>query len=219
MPRIQGIIAAGGALALAAVGGVAGPALAAPATATNWHVGVYTPSGRTLSQAEASAAADGLAQFQFTTAPNTALLIDTQGSQTGLLGNIAGKTVTASFTVASNTSPFSYWGEGTTSNPCGGSANVRLFFETSTAGGFDPAQYWWSNPVGAQQLDAGTFTVSASVSVNSWTDYNGQNPSPGFAAAAANVTGIGLSFGGGCFFENGVGAPNATFTLNSFTVS
>jgi hypothetical protein len=35
------------------------------------------------------------------------------------------------------------------------------------------------------------------------------------------VTAIGLSFGGGCFFENGVGTTDGsgTFTLNSYTVS
>jgi hypothetical protein len=37
----------------------------------------------------------------------------------------------------------------------------------------------------------------------------------------SNVTDIGLSFGGGRFFENGVGTTHGsgTFTLNSFTVS
>jgi hypothetical protein len=56
-----------------------------------------------------------------------------------------------------------------------------------------------------------------------WSDFYGHfgnDPafSGGFAAAVSNVTEIGLSFGGGCFFESGVGAPDATFTLTSFTV-
>ena len=44
---------------------------------------------------------------------------------------------------------------------------------------------------------------------------------PGFADAIGNVTAIGLSFGGGCFFENSVGTTDGsgTFTLNSFTVN
>jgi hypothetical protein len=42
---------------------------------------------------------------------------------------------------------------------------------------------------------------------------------PGFMDAASNVTMIGLSFGGGCFFENGVGTidGSGTFTLDSFS--
>lgn len=218
MARIHAVIAAGGALALVAVGSFAAPALAAPA-ATNWHLGLYTASGRTLSEGQTSNPASGLAQFQFTTAPNTALLLNTQGSQKGLLGDIAGKTVTASFTIAGDGSAFSYYGEGTSANPCGGAATVRLFFETTTAGGFQPTQYWWSSPVGAKALASGTLTVSAPINYTDWTDYYGLHNANGFAAAAANVTGIGLSFGGGCFFEDGVGAPNTTFTLNSFSVN
>ena len=64
------------------------------------------------------------------------------------------------------------------------------------------------------------------VSLNgaNWSDFYGHfgnDPgySAGFAAAASDVTMIGLSFGGGCFFENGVGTDDGsgTFTLNSFT--
>ena len=56
-----------------------------------------------------------------------------------------------------------------------------------------------------------------------WSDFYGHfgnDPafSGGFAAAVSNVTEIRLSFGRGCFFESGVGAPDATFTLTSFTV-
>lgn len=41
------------------------------------------------------------------------------------------------------------------------------------------------------------------------------------AQAASNVTEIGISFGGGCFFENGVGTTDGSgmFTLTSFTVN
>ena len=42
-----------------------------------------------------------------------------------------------------------------------------------------------------------------------------------FNAAASIITAVGLSFGGGCFFENGVGTTDGsgTFTLTSFTVN
>ena len=57
-----------------------------------------------------------------------------------------------------------------------------------------------------------------------WSDYYGQFGSTvpaDFAKAVANVTEIGVSFGGGCFYENGVGTTDGsgTFTLNTFSVS
>ncbi len=209
------------ALTLSLVVGLASPALATPASASNWHVDVYTSSGNTLSQASAAKTADALATFQFTTAANTALLINTQGSQKGsLLGDLAGKTVTATFTINGSGDPFICYGG------CGPSpASARLFFETSSAGGFDATHYWWSNPGGTTELANGSFTLTAKVSPDQWSDEDGHEGSfsasarAGFAAAAANVTGIGLSFGGGGFFENGVGAPDSTLTLTSFTVS
>ena len=218
MRRINRAVTIGGVLALGMAGGVASPAVAAPGGATNWHVGVYNASGRALSEGEAAHPGDGLATFRFTTTPDTALLIDTQGSQAGnLLGDLTGETVTATFTVAgSEADQFTYYGEGAPTP----APTARLFFETSGAGGFDPAHYWWSNPVGFAQLGPGTFTLTATVIPGDWSDYNGQEGTTvqdGFAAAAAHVTGIGLSFGGGGFFENGVGSPDATLTLSSFT--
>lgn len=82
---------------------------------------------------------------------------------------------------------------------------------------------WWSNSA-SQVLTNGTFTLTAKVEPAEWSDWNGQVGTvvvAGFNDAAANVTLVGLSFGGGCFFENGVGTTdgNGTFTLNSFTAS
>jgi len=57
-----------------------------------------------------------------------------------------------------------------------------------------------------------------------WRDRNGQ-PSSGnataFAAAASDVTSIGLSFGGGFFFENGVGTTDESgaLTLDGYTLA
>jgi hypothetical protein len=64
-----------------------------------------------------------------------------------------------------------------------------------------------------------------SLSGSSWSDYYGHfgvGPyAAGFEAAISNVTAIGVSFGGGCFFENGVGTTDGsgTFTLNTFAAS
>jgi hypothetical protein len=59
-----------------------------------------------------------------------------------------------------------------------------------------------------------------------WSDYYGHfgnDPAyaAGFQAALGNVTDIGVSFGGGCFFENGVGTTDGSgaFTINTYAVS
>jgi hypothetical protein len=153
------------------------------------------------------------------------LLITNQKAQNPtLLGDLTGKTVTASFTVAGATGPLSYCGE---PDACGGTASyVRFYFETTKAGGFDESQYWWSNPVSWPLANGSSGDISTTFDGSNWSDFYGHfgnDPAyaAGFAAALSNVTGIGVSFGGGCFFENGVGTSDGsgTFTLNSFSVS
>ena len=215
-----------GRLTAGGVGVVAALAIsAAPAVAggSDWKVGYYTPSGRALSMSSADRAAAGLATFQFTSSPDTALLVTTHGASKGdSLGDLTGKTITATFTI-SGASAFTYWGQGTDQNPCVNPANTRLFFTTDNGGGFAYTHYWWSNPSSAY-LANGTFSVTATVEPAEWSDWNGQGglvEPAGFADAASHVTMIGLSFGGGCFFENGVGTVDGsgTVTLNSFSVS
>jgi hypothetical protein len=192
--------------------------------ASDWSVGYYTPSGRALSLAAADALPDGVATFDFTAAPNTALLVTDHGALKGTaLGDDRGKTITATFAITGATSPFTYFGEGSLSNPCVFPANVRLFFQTSNAGGFDFTHFWWSDTAFAV-LGNGSFTLTANVSPVGWSDWNGKPAeanAAAFDAAASTVTLIGFSFGGGCFFENGVGTADGsgTFNLNSFSVS
>lgn len=192
--------------------------------ASDWNVGYYTPSGRALSNSSASALAGGVATFDFTNQPNTALLVTNHGAFKGtLLGDDRGKTITATFTVTGATSAFTYFGQGTPDNPCVFPANVRLFFTTSNAGGFAFTDFWWSDTAAAVLADE-TVTLTASVAPVGWSDWNGQPAAANadaFNAAASNVTLIGFSFGGGCFFENGVGTADGsgTFNLESFSVS
>jgi hypothetical protein len=191
--------------------------------ASRWKIGYYTPSTPgTLSMS--AAGQGGLASLGFTSAPNTALLATDHGSYKGqLLGDLTGKQITATFNISGATGAFTYYGEGTASNPCGTPANVRLYFATDNGGGFAFTHYWWSNPEAAV-LANGTFTLTAKVEPAEWSDWNGQVGTvvvAGFNDAAANVTLIGLSFGGGCFFENGVGTTDGsgTLTLSSFNAS
>ena len=208
---------------------MAGSAWAAQsgAGASGWAVGYYTPAGRALSEAEAAPLTGGVATFDFTDLANTALLITDQGSQKGaLLGNLTGETLSATFELAGVDSPFVYYGEPS----CGGTdSNVRLFFETSSAGGFNETHYWWSNPASVDLSTLGNAQATISVPLGSpgdWSDYYGHfgnkpTYAAGYQAAVANVTAVGLSFGGGCFFENGIGTTDGlgSFQLNAFSVT
>ena len=195
--------------------------------ASYWHIGYYTASPHgTLSFAAApSAAPSGIASLNFTNQPNTALLVtNNKAKSSALLGDLTGKSVYASFTVSGLTGSFMYYGE---PDACGGTtAYVRYYFETSNAGGFDETHYWWSNPAHYNFTANDSVNLGAvSLTGDNWSDYFGHFGtgaySAGFNAAVSNVTEIGLSFGGGCFFENGVGTSDGsgTFTLNSYTVS
>lgn len=203
------------------------------ASSSYWSIGYYTPSGRALSNAAAPAAGAGnIASLKFTNQDSTALLVTgNSGRFPGLLGNLTGKSVSASFTVSGLNAGqrFTYYGE---PDACGGTAvHARYFFETSKAGGFAETQYWWSNPVAATLSANGGPVTLATVPLTgaNWSDYNGDfgvdgpqgDYAAGFNAAVSNVTRIGLSFGGGCFFENGVGTTDGSgsLTLNTFTVS
>ncbi|MFZ0181286.1 MAG: hypothetical protein WAL84_15680 [Candidatus Dormiibacterota bacterium] len=191
---------------------------------SNWKLGYYNTSGRALSMSSVPSGS-ALATFNFTTPDNTALLVTTQGSdKSSLLGDDTGLNVSATATISGLTGAFTYYGEPS----CGGTtAYVRYFFTTSKSGGFDETQYWWSNPVSAALTANGSVTLpTVSFDGSNWSDFYGHfgtDPlySDGFNAAVSDVTTIGLSFGGGCFFENGVGTTDGsgTFTLNTFAVT
>jgi len=222
---IAGAVVLMAALAVALLSGFGLAWAAGPAS--YWHIGYYTPSARTLSFAAAPTAASGIASLNFTNQPNTALLVtDNTAKFPTLLGDLTGKSVSASITVSGLTpgSSFIYGGEPS----CGVTTSyVRFYFETSNAGGFDETHFWWSNPVHVNLNSNGTVSLGpVPIAGGNWSDFFGHfgdNPTyaAGFNAAVSNVTKIGLSFGGGCFFENGVGTTDGsgTFTLNTYEVS
>jgi hypothetical protein len=202
---------------------------ASAANTANWKLGYYTPSPHgTISTSSVTGPAPALATFNFTNLPNTALLITDQGANKSmLLGDDTGMTVSAKFTVSNlgAGASFMYFGQ---PDACGGTTSyVRYFFQTNNAGGFDETHFWWSNPVSAALVTNGSPTLaSVSLDGSNWSDFFGHfgnDPAyaDGFKAAVSDVTSIGLSFGGGCFFENGVGTTDGsgTFTLNSYTLA
>ena len=178
-----------------------------------------TASQQTLTSPEAKGQVGDLATFDFLATPTTSYLLMHQGAS-GPQGDIRRKTVSATFSIEKAAGVTFYFD--LTDNPCSTPASTRFFFQTSNSDGFSYTHhYWWSNPKSAI-LDAvqGTVTISAVVEGARWSDYNGQSGSDpaaaaGFDAAAADVTYLGLSFGGGCFFANGVGVRGgmATFHL------
>ncbi len=190
--------------------------------APNWKVYNYNPSGQAYATSVATFSSAGIG-FDFLSAPNTAFFMTSQ--QKDLLGNLTGKTITATFTIQGSTdAAFTYYGA---PGACGlKGPNVRLFFEGNMTGPLDYANYWWSNPYSATlaSLVGNTVTLIVPINPGKWSDWNGQwgtTVPDGFAAAAADVSTIGLSFGGGCFFANGVGVSsgNASFVLTSYAVN
>lgn len=101
--------------------------------------------------------------------------------------------------------------------------------------------FWWSNtPVQATLLNSGSFyqfspsgggsngpiTLQVSLDPLNWSDLCGHvgtfDPAA-FMASISNIKDVGVSFGSGFFFENGVGVDgitgSATFQLASYTIS
>jgi hypothetical protein len=189
----------------------------------NWKVYDYNSSDQALRVRQpfvVNIGGDGGIAFTFLHQPDTALFMTGHPSYRGdLLGDMRGKTVRArvGITVTAGTPVYTYFGEPS----CGDvPANLRFFFQTRPSGPFNPSDYWWSNPVNLELQSLTTATSpSGSVSFENafqpglWSNYFGQfgtTDPVGWDHAASNVTAIGLSFGGGCFFENGVGIMPGT---------
>src|SRR5712691_9021795 len=184
---IAGTVVMMAALAVALLSG-SGLARAADggSPASNWHIGYYTSSPHgTISFAAAPTAASGIASLNFTNQPNMALLVTSNKAKfPSLLGDLTGKSVSASFTVSGLTtgSSFMYYGE---PDACGGTtAYVRYYFETSNAGGFDETHYWWSNPVSATLIVNGSVSLATvPLTGASWSDFYGHfGSNPAYSA-------------------------------------
>jgi hypothetical protein len=195
------------------------PALAGAANSPAWKVYNYNPSGQALAPSPAVSSAADNASFNFQQNVYTAQLLT---SAKALTGDLTGGTVNAMLTVTGVTGTFvDQNGGGCTPD----NQTVRLFFSTP---GFAYTNYWWSNPMHMTLTGDGTMTLNVPLTDPSlWSDWNGQNGASsesvtaGFNAAVAKVNQIGLSFGGGCFFENGVTTSDGsgTFALTGFSVS
>lgn len=145
-------------------------------------------------------------------------------------GSINGATITATFFIDASNPVYT----GANVGGCIVPVNVRLYFTSgnavyklSTADKY-PNLYWWCSQIGAvayiEQVDDGALvTLTATVSATGWSNANGQTATSrlaGFNSAVSSVKHIGMAFGGGCFFDTGVGisSGSSTFHLLSFDV-
>ena len=146
-------------------------------------------------------------------------------------------TITAEFKVVASSSATAFVGNpsggcpGSSSSLCPGA--VRLFFQSNlpVAGvesgfcvgpGYNEDNYWWSNDGTTNsyyQLTTGsspdTVTLSVSLEPAKWSNLcgsKGTDHPDAFNAAIANIKIVGLSFGSGYFFANGVGVNYTTGT-------
>jgi hypothetical protein len=206
--------------ALLMVSLVASGAFAATSKMTNWKVSWGPNYART-----GSATTTGGAGFAFSTDSASYVDLLTTTKDKSLLGDLTGKTITATFTVTASSDAAFVYGDAS----CGPSNTyVRPYFVA--AGKFNTENYWWAvsgTNTSYTFLDGNasdTITLTVPLVPANWSGYNGASGTvdiAGFTAAVAKVGTIGLSFGGGCFFANGVGlsAGTASFLLTSYTIT
>ncbi len=198
----------------------------------SWTVYDYNPSGhairpRVSADSMPATTTGDTTMFQFLPNIYTALLTTRDSSLTGDLSMKTLK-VTVSVTGGSGTFMDQNSGGCTPANK-----SVRFYFTSpkasgSTGTGTPPTgfctQFWWSNPMSVPLVSATQMPMSISQPVNAmhmWSDWNGTfnddsaEVMEAFQVAIHNVQTVGLSFGGGCFFENGVTTSDGSGTFNS----
>jgi hypothetical protein len=198
----------------------------------NWKVlslGAVSDSWNTKG---ARAFDDGIG-FAFGADPYTRFFLTShQGS--GLLGDLTGKTLTATFTITGTATAFTYdpgppASQLTEKNEaCPTPASVRLYFKGNNNGNgnLTPDKQWWSTPQAytLTSLVGNTLTLTVPLDTANWTNKDFQLASDvptDFAAAVATVGAVGVSFGGGCFLPTGAVPTDGTasFVLKSYSVS
>jgi len=142
-----------------------------------------------------------------------------------LLGDLTGKTLSTVVWMECSNNPVFFF-----NNDCGAGlpVNMRLFITTDArpynvnAANVNETGYWWcSAPAGWSPIAPGITVLQASFNPAFWSDALGHwaldpNYTPAFKNAVKHVAQIGFSFGGGCFFDVGVGVSNtgASATLH-----
>jgi hypothetical protein len=196
---------------------------------TGWTVYDYNPSGQAISPRKSPSSmpattSGNATTFAFKPQTFTALLTTTDKN---LTGDLSAKSLSATVNVSgvpAGTFRYQPFGCG-----LGSPGFVRFYFTSARAsgssdpapgtpvrGGLPPAgfytQFWWSNPVHVDLVNGaqppGAMLVQMA-DMTQWSDWDGKpafDPlvMDQFLTAIENVKSVGFSFGGGCFFENGV---------------
>jgi hypothetical protein len=203
--------------------------------AASWTAYDYNPSGRAISPrvspgSQPATNNGGTVSFPFILNTYTALLTTTDES---LTGNLSAKTLQVIVSVAGGAGTFQDQNNG---GCIPDNKSVRFYFTSPKASGTTGpgttgfyTKFWWSNPISVSLFTDPQGPMTITQTVNSpglWSDWNGQTGDSStevleaFEIAIQNVQTVGLSFGGGCFFENGVttsdgqGTFMSTFTAN-----
>jgi hypothetical protein len=198
---------------------------------THWKVHSLGAAGWTTPPEGAQAFDDGIG-FAFGADPSTRFFM-TSNQGSGLLGDLTGKTLTATFTITGTATAFTYNPGPPENEACPTPASVRLYFEDSTKGPWaDPpdtatsSRQWFSTPQAhaLTSLVGNTLTLAVPLDTANWTNKGFQLPSDVptyFAAAVAKVGAVGVSFGGGCFLPTGAYPTDGTasFVLKSYSVT
>jgi hypothetical protein len=199
---------------------------------TEWTVYDYNPSNQAIAPRNSpnsmpATSSDSGVTWQFPFRPNiyTALFTTKDPSMTG---DLSAKTLQVTVGVDG--------GSGTFQDQHNGGCvpdekYVRFYFASPRASGTTGTgttgfytQFWWSNPVHVPLATDPQDPLSISQVVNApsmWSDWNGKRGSDSvevteaFMVAIHNVQTVGLSFGGGCFFENGVTTSDGLGTFQS----
>jgi hypothetical protein len=110
------------------------------------------------------------------------------------------------------------------SNTCVTPASVRPLI-WANRNSYDEFDRWWSSSIG-YQLAAGLATLTVPLTPDRWSSVFGKSGNAdaaaqaGFTNALRNVSSLGLTFGGGCFFGHGVNVQGgrAQFALVSYQI-
>jgi hypothetical protein len=198
--------------------------------AAAWTVYDYNPSGRELrprvsADSMPATTTGDTTSFPFLSNVYTARLTTRDPS---LTGDLTSKTLNLTASVTGGSGIFQDQNNGGC-NP--DTKTVRFFITSPQASGTTGndtrgfyTQVWWSNPMSVPLVADPQAPMTISQPVNApgmWSDLNGRfnSSSPeameAFLTAIQNVHTVGASFGGGCFFENGVTTSDGSGTFNS----
>jgi hypothetical protein len=178
---------------------------------TDW-VGMYWDGGSNYW--DLMLATSGLPTFAFpqTSAPAWInYVVAIQQEAVSISGTL---TMTVEVTVVGD--PIFDW-ESETANTCYGTpATVRPFLmgtqNTNTTG------RWWAVPANDYVLAPGSMVITVPLTPANWSDVIGQNGAlnsqtmAGFANSLSDVSMIGMTFGGGCYYGHGVSVNGAGAT-------